>query len=143
VLATCGAGSSLTVACLNPGRNMDSSPRRYTMGPADVLPARAATERAKTRLGAIVQSHPNTSPIPSWSDLVEAQLPGVLSVNVGFSPTVDLRTWSLDYDGHGVAVRFDEVRVVCQDTSEGARLGFLKRSGHNRAMLRGPVKGST
>ena len=88
---TRGAGLSLTVACFNPGRNMDSSPRRYTMGPADLLPARAAMERDKPRLGAIVQSHPNTSPIPSWSELIEAKLAGVLSVNVGFSPPVDLR----------------------------------------------------
>ena len=72
-----------------------------------------------------------------------AKLPGVLSVNVGFSPPVDLRVWSLDYDGHGVAVRYVEVRVVFQNTRERARLGFLKRSGHNGAVLRGPVKGST
>ena len=73
MLATRGAGSSLTAACSDPGQHMDSSPRRYTMGPADVLPARAATERDKTRLGAIVQSHPNTSPIPSWSELIEGE----------------------------------------------------------------------
>jgi proteasome lid subunit RPN8/RPN11 len=113
------------------------------MDPADVLPAPVAMERDNTRLGAIVHSHPNTSPSASRTDLVEAKPPGVLSVIVGFSPTVDLRAWSLDYDGHGVTVRFDEVPVVCQDTSERARLGFLKRSGHNRDILRGPVKGST
>jgi proteasome lid subunit RPN8/RPN11 len=143
VLATRGAGSSLTAVYVYPGRNVDSSPRRYTMDSADVLPALVAMEREKTRLGAIVHSHPNTSPSASRTDLVVAKPPGVLSVIVGFSPRVDLRAWSLDYDGHGVTVRFDEVPAVRQDTSERARLGFLKRSGHNREMRRGPVKGST
>ncbi len=143
VLATRGTGASLTAVPFYPGRNIDSSPRRYTMDPADVLPALAAIKREKTRLGAIVHSHPNTSPVPSRTDLVEARLPGVLSWIVGFSPMVERRAWRLIYDGHGVAVRFEEVPVVCQDTTTRARLGFLQRAVHNRDMLRGPVKGST
>ena len=142
VLATRGVGSSLTAVRFYPGRNMDASPRRYTMDPADVLPALASMKREKTRLGAIVHSHPNTSPVPSRTDLVEAKFPGVLSLIVGFSPVVELRVWSLDYDADGVAVHFREVPVVCQDTNKRARLGFLKHAGHNRGMLRGPVKGS-
>jgi proteasome lid subunit RPN8/RPN11 len=100
-------------------------------------------KREQTRLGAIVHSHPNTSPVPSRTDLVKAKFPGVLSLIVGFSPVVELKAWRLVYDGHGVAVRFDEVPIVCEDTSARARLGFLKRAGHNRGRLRGHVKGST
>ena len=84
------------------------------MDPTDVLPALADMKREKTRLGAIVHSHPNTSPVPSRTDLVEAKFPGVLSLIVGLSPVVELRAWSLVYDGHGVAVRFEEVPVDCQ-----------------------------
>ena len=68
----------------------------------------------------------------------------ILSIKLSDSITQNLlRDWSLNYDEHRVAVRFDEVPVVCQDTRERARLGFLKRSRHNRDILRAPVKGST
>ena len=143
VVATRGTGSPLTAVRFYPGRNLDASPRRYTMDPADVLPALATMKREKTRLGAIVHSHPNTSPVPSRTDLVEAKFPGVLSLIMGLSTVVELRAWSLDYDAHGVAVHFREIPVGCQGNSERARLGFLKRAGHSSGMLRGPVKGST
>jgi hypothetical protein len=111
-------------------------------GFSDVLPALAASEREKTWLGAIVRSHSRTSAIPSRSAFVAAMFPGVLSAIVGFSPTINFRAWSLDYDEHGVAVRFDEVPVNCQNTGERSQLGFMKRSRHNRDTLRAPVKGS-
>src|SRR3954462_2116658 len=41
VLATTRLGSALTAVRFYPGRNMDRSPRRYTMEPADVLAALA------------------------------------------------------------------------------------------------------
>jgi proteasome lid subunit RPN8/RPN11 len=82
------------------------------MDPADVMPALADMKRQKTRLGAIVHSHPNTSPVPSWTDLVEARFPGVLSLIVGLSPVVELRAWYLVYDGDGVAVGCDEVPIA-------------------------------
>jgi [CysO sulfur-carrier protein]-S-L-cysteine hydrolase len=142
VLATCGLGSALTAVRFYPGRNTDRSPRRFTMEPADVLTALADMKREKTRFGAIVHSHPNTAPIPSRTDLVEAKLPGVLSLIVGFSPVVELRAWRLVCDGHGVAVRFDEVYVGCRDTGEVARLGYLQRASHDRGMPRHSAKGS-
>jgi proteasome lid subunit RPN8/RPN11 len=112
LLAATRIGSSLIAVRFYPGRNMDSSPRRYTMDPADVMPALAEMKRKKTRLGAIVHSHPNTSPIPSWTDLVEARFPGVLSLIVGLSPVVELRAWYLVYDGDGVAVGCEEVPIA-------------------------------
>ena len=112
------------------------------MDPADVLAALANMKREKTRLGVIVHSHPTTPPVPSRTDLVEANYPGVLSLIVGFSPVVALRAWRLVYDGHGVAVRFEEVPIICCGTAERSPLRFLKRAGHNRGMPRDPVKGS-
>ncbi len=112
VVGTSGTGSSLTAVHFYPGRNMDRSPRRYTMDAADVMVALVNMKRQKTRLGVIVHSHPTTPPVPSRTDLVEANYPGVLSLIVGFSPVVKLRAWRLVYDSHGVAVRFEEVPLV-------------------------------
>jgi proteasome lid subunit RPN8/RPN11 len=134
VVATSGIGSSFTAVRFYPGRNMDRSPRRYTMDAADVLAALSNMKREKTRLGVIVHSHPTTPPVPSRTDLVEANYPGVLSLIVGFSPVVELRAWRLVYDDHGVAVRFEEVRLVCYGTAERSPQGFLKRTNHNSGM---------
>lgn len=112
LLAASRFGSSLIAVRFYPGRNMDSSPRRYTMDPADIVPALTDMKRKKTRLGAIVHSHPNTSPVPSWTDLVEARFPGVLSLIVGLSPVVELRAWYLVYDGDGVAVGCEEIPIA-------------------------------
>lgn len=113
LLAGSRIGSALIAVRFYPGQNMDPSPRRYTMDPTDVMPALADMKRRETRLGAIVHSHPNTPPVPSRTDLVEANLPGVLSLIVGFSPVVELRAWSLVFDSHGVAVCSEEVRISC------------------------------
>ena len=112
LLAASRVGSTLMADRFYPGRNVDSSSRRYTMDPADVMPALADMMRKQTRLGAIVHSHPNTSPVPSWTDLVEARFPGVLSLIVGLSPVVELRAWYLVYDGDGVAVGCEEVQIA-------------------------------
>ena len=101
------------------------------MEAVDVLAGLVNMKREKTRLGAIVHSHPFTPPVPSETDLAEANYPGVLSLIVGFSPVVELRAWRLVYDGHGVAVRFESVPIICRGTAERSPLGFLKRERHN------------
>jgi proteasome lid subunit RPN8/RPN11 len=113
------------------------------MEAADVLAALVNMEREKTRLGVIAHSHPTTPPVPSATDLVEANYPGVLSLIVGFSPLVELRVWWLVYDNHGVAVRFEEVPLDCRGAAESAPPGFWGRAGHANGMPRNPVKGST
>ena len=59
---------------------------------------------------------------------------------------VELRAWNLVYDSHGVAVRFDRVPLVFRGTGERSPLWFLnlnlKRTDHNTAVSRDPVKGS-
>ena len=124
LLATSGPDSSLTAVRFYPGRNKDRSSRRYTMDADDVLVALASMKREKTRLGAIVHSHPVTPPVPSRTDLVEANCPGVVSLIVGFSPMVDLRAWMLVYDCYGVAIRFEEIPLVCGTGPRGRRWGF-------------------
>ena len=143
VLATSAVGSSLTAVRFYPGRSMDRSPRRYTMDAADVMAALVTMKRQKTRLGVIVHSHPTTPPVPSRTDLVEANSPGVLSLIVGFSPVVELRAWWLAYEGHGVAVRFEEVPLVCRGAAERSPRWRLQRSGHKRGTPLSPRKGST
>jgi len=113
LLATGEIGASLLAVRFYPGRNMDLSSQRYTMDPTDVMPALADMKQERTRLGAIVHSHPNTAPVPSQTDLVEAKFPGVLSLIVGLSLVVELRAWSLVFDDHGVAVSSEEVPVTC------------------------------
>jgi [CysO sulfur-carrier protein]-S-L-cysteine hydrolase len=143
VVATSGFGSSMTAVRFYPGRNMDRSPRRYTMDAADVVAALVNMKREKTRLGVIVHSHPTTPPVPSRTDLVEASCPGVLSLIVGFSPVVELKTWRPVFGSRGVAVRFEEVTLIYSGTAERSPLRFMKRTGHKRGMPRDPVKGST
>ena len=75
VFTTRRAGSAMTAVYSYPGQNMDPSPWRYTMAPADVLLARVAVERDKRRLGAIVHFRPNMSTIPSRTDFVQAKFP--------------------------------------------------------------------
>jgi proteasome lid subunit RPN8/RPN11 len=95
-----------------PGRNIDASPQRYTMDPVDVFVALHDMERRRMRLLAIVHSHPETPPVPSVRDLVEAEVRGVLSVIVGLTPIVDLRAWRFEFNSHGIATCGEEVRIV-------------------------------
>jgi proteasome lid subunit RPN8/RPN11 len=93
------------------------------MDGADVLSALVNMKREKTRLGVIVHSHPITLPVPSETDLAEANYPGVLSLIVGFSPVVELRARRLVFDGYGVAVGFESVPIVCSGTGRGSSRG--------------------
>jgi len=81
------------------------------MDPTDVMAALADMKRREIRLGAIVHSHPHTSPVPSRTDLAEANFPGVLSLIVGMSQEIELRAWSFGYDDHGHVVRCEEVPI--------------------------------
>lgn len=112
LLATSSRGSGRVAVHFYPGRNIDSSPARYTMDPAEVMAALTDMTLQGTTLGAIVHSHPSTSPVPSRTDLAEANFPGVLSLIVGFSPALLLRAWCFRYDDHGDVVRYEEVPLI-------------------------------
>jgi proteasome lid subunit RPN8/RPN11 len=112
LLATRAMERRLEAHCYYPGRNVDASPCRYTMDPADVQAALRDMARRKMRLLAIVHSHPDTPPVPSGSDLAEAEVPGVLSLIVRLSPQVELRAWQIVFSGSGSAVLSKEVQIV-------------------------------
>ena len=94
---------------------------RYTMDPADVLSALSDMERRGARLGAIVHSHPQTPPMPSLTDLAEANFPGVLNLIVGFSPEIHTRAWKLIFNIDGIAIRGEEIHFeVSSDEGDDA-----------------------
>lgn len=93
------------------GRNLDASPMRYTMHPADVRTALAMVGRTRSRLGGIVHSHPRDPAIPSATDLAEARLPHALMVIVSLAASSPIvRAWRLrtGTDGGTAAI---EVRI--------------------------------
>ena len=111
LLATMKSSRKRIAQRFYPGRNIDGSPQRYTMDPVDVFAALHDMERRRMRLLAIVHSHPETPPVPSARDLVEAEVRGVLSVIVGVTPVIDLRAWQFLLNSHGTATRGEEVRI--------------------------------
>jgi proteasome lid subunit RPN8/RPN11 len=79
-----------------PGTNVDASPTRYTMDPAEVLAAFRDIAAHGWRLGAIVHSHPATPPTPSPTDLREAHYPEALLVIVGLADAAPrARAWRI------------------------------------------------
>jgi proteasome lid subunit RPN8/RPN11 len=94
LLATVPAGEDERAVRFYPGTNLDASPVRYTMDPAEVLAALRDIEGHGWRLGAIVHSHPATPPTPSATDLREARYPGALLLIVSFGGVAPaMRAW--------------------------------------------------
>lgn len=82
-----------------PGTNIDRSPVRYTMEPAEVVAAMRAMREAAWSLAAIVHSHPRTPPTPSRTDLREAYYPESRLLIVSFaSPAPEFGCWRLNGD---------------------------------------------
>jgi proteasome lid subunit RPN8/RPN11 len=68
-----------------PGTNVDQSPARYTMDPAEVIVALREIREAGLELGAIVHSHLKGPATPSATDVREANYPDALMVIVSFA----------------------------------------------------------
>jgi proteasome lid subunit RPN8/RPN11 len=101
-----------------PGTNVDGSPTRYTMEPAEVLAAFRDIAANEWRFGAIVHSHPATPPAPSETDLREAYYPEALLVIVGLANEVPtIRAWGVEFGSDGTAVAAVEVDVAIDDAS--------------------------
>jgi [CysO sulfur-carrier protein]-S-L-cysteine hydrolase len=91
-----------------PGTNIDRSPTRYTMDPAEVMAAFRAIRSNGWRLGAIVHSHVGTAPRPSATDLREAFYPEALMLIVSLATGgAEARLWRT-----GPIRSADEVREV-------------------------------
>ena len=101
-----------------PGTNVDGSPTRYTMEPAEVLAAFRDIAANEWRFGAIVHSHPATPPAPSETDLREAFYPEALLVIVGLANEVPaVRAWRVEFGSDGTAVAAVEVDVEIDEAS--------------------------
>lgn len=110
-----GAGGQRRVTRFFPGSNIDASPTRYTMNPAEVLAAFRDMRAHGWRLGAIVHSHPSTPPAPSPTDLDEAYYPEALLMIVGLaSSPPDVRAWRLTVPAVGRGP--SEVPVIVEQT---------------------------
>ena len=68
-----------------PGTNIDASPSRFTMDPAEVVVAFREMREAGWQLGAIVHSHIAGPARPSTTDLREAHYPDALMLIVSFA----------------------------------------------------------
>lgn len=103
LLGVSSQGETVHVVGFYSGRNLNESPSRFTMDPADVLAALQAMDLAGTRLGGVVHSHPRTAPAPSVTDLRELALPGIINLIVQMCPQVEARAWIIPAAGEGGA----------------------------------------
>ena len=90
------------------GTNIERSPSRYNMDPAEVLEALNEIEQCGWELGAIYHSHPQTPAEPSETDLAYHAYPGALMVIVSLAGArPDLRAYRITGRGraHPVPVR--------------------------------------
>ena len=85
-----------------PGRNVDASPTRFTMDPAEVLAALREIDERGWWLGGIVHSHPHGPAHPSPTDLREARYPDALTVIVSLAERPPRpRAWRLPLPSPG------------------------------------------
>jgi [CysO sulfur-carrier protein]-S-L-cysteine hydrolase len=95
LLAVAAGGNHLRQAVkFYPGTNIDRSPSRFTMDPAEVIHAFKEMRVSDWELGAIVHSHPVSGARPSPTDLREAYYPDALMLIVSFAgPEPIARAW--------------------------------------------------
>ena len=97
LLATTWADDGTAIAVrFYPGTNLDASPTRFTMAPAEVATALHDIAVNGWSLGAIVHSHPTSPATPSPTDLREACYPAALMLIVSFADASPvLRAWRI------------------------------------------------
>ena len=113
LLAAVDEGAWVRATRFYAGTNVDRSPTRYTMDPAEVLAAFRDIDDSGWRLGAIVHSHPATPAVPSATDLREAHYPEALSliVTLATSPA-EARCWWIGDTWFAMRREATEVPVV-------------------------------
>lgn len=85
-----------------PARNVDASPARYTIDPADHFAALRAARRDGLAVIGAYHSHPAGPPVPSPTDMAEAS-PDFLYVIVGLAPAPAVAAWRL-VDGNFIGL---------------------------------------
>lgn len=129
LLAGRGGRGSVEATEFFPGTNLDASPTRYTMDPGQVIAAFGELDARGWDLAAIVHSHPATPPVPSVTDLHDANYPEALLLIVGLASTPPVaRAWRLTrpagYDAAGAAVA-GEARLLVGDDAPTRRTGKM------------------
>lgn len=96
-----------------PGTNIESSPSRFTMEPAEVIMALREIRALDQQLGAIVHSHIRGPATPSATDLREAHYPDALLMIASFAgqPAV-LRAWRVTREEHVNVVQPVEIVIL-------------------------------
>lgn len=96
-----------------PGTNIESSPSRFTMEPAEVITALREIRALDQQLGAIVHSHIRGPATPSATDLREAHYPDALLMIASFAgqPAV-LRAWRVAREEHVNVVQPVEIVIL-------------------------------
>ena len=113
-----------------PGTNILRSSSRYRMSDIEVLRAVDDMDRQGWWLGAIYHSHPNSQPVPSTTDLREANWPDALMLIASrlTNPTPDLRAYRV-IDG---GLSYDEVEIDVY-TERLPWLASVRRNGFGRS----------
>lgn len=110
-------------------RNVDASPTRYSIDPADHFAALAAARDAGLEVVGAYHSHPHSVPVPSATDLAEPHDSTYLYLIAGIeSDRWRVRAFWLDE-------RASEVRLVPRGWTAriaAARLALLMARGHRR-----------
>ncbi len=101
---------------LTPGTNILASPTRYRMNDIEVVVAIEEMDRRGWWLGAIYHSHPSSAPVPSDTDLAEANWPGALMMIVSLvHDEPELRAYRVSED------RTDYVEIPITLQAVGSR----------------------
>jgi|GEM_PF-38409 len=109
-----------------PGTNILRSSSRYRMSDIEVLRAVDDMDRQGWWLGAIYHSHPNSQPVPSTTDLREANWPDALMLIASrlTSPTPELRAYRVTNGG----TSYEEVAIEVY-TERLPWLASVRRNG--------------
>lgn len=133
LLGGIGDGAERRATCFFPGTNLDASPTRYTMDPAEVIVAFREMGARGWNLVAIVHSHPVTAPTPSPTDLREAHYPEALLLILGLaSSPPEARCWLLarvGEEGGDGPMTFREVRLLVDEGEAADGTGSCRREG--------------
>lgn len=136
-IAPLGEDGFAEATCFYPGTNLDASPSRYTMDPAEVLTAFQDMEARGWRLGAIAHSHPVTPATPSATDLREAHYRDALMLIVSFAGAVpESRAWQV-VQAETASLAVIEVPLLGMDVSVKGMVDRLPNSPRPQKRLFG------
>lgn len=113
-----------------PGSNVLASPTRYRMADIEVLRAVDEMHRNGWWLGAIYHSHPSSPPVPSTTDLREANWPDALMIIVSLmNGTPEPRAYRVD----ATTQEYEELEIEVEREQVGV-IGSLRRWVEERAI---------